>query len=117
MSTTVAIPAPPDFGPNTDDVLRIIRKIGSALSPKAIILFGSRARGEARPDSDVDLLVVWRDETPPAFRSAEVRRAIGRQGLPMDVAVVTPSEFDRLRNRKAHIVGIAAREGILVHGA
>ena len=117
MST---IPAPlslSDFGPNTEDVLRIIRRIGSVLSPKTIILFGSRARGEARSDSDVDPLVVWRDENPPAFRSAEVRRAIGRQALPMDVAVVTPSEFDSLRNRKAHIVGIAAREGIVVHGA
>ena len=117
MSTTAAPHGLSDFGPNTEDVLQIIRRIASALTPKAIILFGSRARGEARPDSDVDLLVVWRDENPPAYRAAGVRRAIGRQSLPMDVAVVTPSEFDHLRTRKAHIVGIAAREGIVVHGA
>ena len=109
--------APPDLGPNTEAVLQIIRRIGSVLRPKAIILFGSRARGEAHAESDVDLLVVWRDENPPALRSAEVRRAIGRQPLPMDVAVVTPSEFERLRSRKAHIVGIASREGIVVDGA
>lgn len=117
MSTAAAPSVLSDFGPNSEDVLVIIRRIVSALTPKAIILFGSRARGDARADSDVDLLVVWRDEHPPAFRSAEVRRAIGRQALPMDVAVVTPHEFDDLRTRKAHIVGIAAREGIVVYGA
>ena len=117
MSTIAAPHVLSSFGPNTEDVLLIIRRIASALTPKAIILFGSRARGEARADSDVDLLVVWRDENPPVFRAAEVRRAIGRQSLPMDVAVVTPSEFEHFRARKAHIVGIAAREGIVVHGA
>ena len=117
MSTIAKPRVLSDFGPNTEDVLLIIRRMVSALTPKAIILFGSRARGEARADSDVDLLVVWRDENPPAFRAAEVRRGIGRQSLPMDVAVVTPREFDSLRARRAHIVGIAAREGIFVHGA
>ena len=34
-------------------------------NPRQVILFGSRARGDARPDSDIDLLVVVDDDTPP----------------------------------------------------
>ena len=67
-----------------------------------------------RPDPEG---VVWRDEEPPAFRSAAVRRAIGHQPLPLDIAVVTPSEFEQFRMRPAHIVGIASREGVIVHAA
>jgi predicted nucleotidyltransferase len=106
-----------DFGPGSDDVRLIISRIAKAVSPSAILLFGSRARGEASAESDVDILVVWRDEEPPVFRSAAVRRAIGHQPLPLDIAVVTPSEFERFRVRPAHIVGVASREGVVVHAA
>jgi len=106
-----------DFGPGSDDVRLIISRIAKAVSPRAILLFGSRVRGEANAESDVDILVVWRDEEPPTFRSAAVRRAIGHQPLPLDIAVVTPSEFEQFKARPAHIVGIASREGVIVHAA
>jgi predicted nucleotidyltransferase len=43
----------------------IVERLVSALAPRRIILFGSRASETARPDSDFDLLIVWRDENPP----------------------------------------------------
>jgi len=95
----------------------ITGRIVAALEPRQLILFGSRARGEGRNDSDVDLLVVWKDEMPPPERSAAVRRVL--RGIPasFDIAVVTPSEFDRLRSRRSSIVGVAAREGRVLHAA
>lgn len=95
----------------------VVRRVVTALEPRRLILFGSRARGEAKPDSDVDLLVVWRNETPPHERSAAVRRALRGISVAFDIAVVTPSEYERFAGRKAHIVAIAAREGRVLYAA
>ena len=106
---------------NAEDVDRRVRevvdRIVSEFSPSKVLLFGSRARGDARPDSDVDLVVVWKDESPPRNRAAFVRLALGRVGFPMDLAVVTPSEFERLSQRKGHIFHAAVREGVFLHAA
>ena len=92
-------------------------QIVAAFSPSMVLLFGSRARGDARPDSDVDLLVVWRDEAPPPNPSGAVRRVLGRVGFPMDLVVVTPTEFARLREWRGHFIHVAAREGVVLHAA
>jgi predicted nucleotidyltransferase len=98
-------------------VREVVGRIVSEFSPSMVLLFGSRARGEARPDSDVDLIVVWKDENPPRNRSAALRLALGRVGFPMDLAVVTPNEFEKFREWRGHILHSAAREGIILHAA
>jgi predicted nucleotidyltransferase len=45
----------------------IVRRIVETIHPKKILLFGSRARGDARPESDIDLLVIA-DSTEPRYR-------------------------------------------------
>ena len=106
---------------NAKDVDHRVREIADRIvaefSPSMVLLFGSRARGDARPDSDVDLIVVWKDENPPLRRSAAVRLALGRVGLPMDLAVVTPSEFARFKEWRGHVFHSAAREGVVLHAA
>jgi len=106
---------------NTEEVDQRVRevvgRIVAEFSPSMVLLFGSRARGESRPDSDVDLIVVWRDENPPRGRSAAVRLALGRVGFPMDLAVVTPSEFARFKEWRGHVFHSAAREGVVLHAA
>jgi len=47
----------------------IVRRLVEAIDPDRIILFGSRARGDARPDSNIDLLIV-KDTDQPAYRRA-----------------------------------------------
>jgi predicted nucleotidyltransferase len=98
-------------------VREVVGRIVSEFSPSMVLLFGSRARGEARPESDVGLIVVWKDENPPPNRSAAVRLALGRIGFPMDLAVVTPSEFARFREWRGHVFHSAAREGVVLHAA
>ncbi len=95
----------------------IASRIVSAFAPKRILLYGSRASGDARPDSDYDLLIVWKDENPPASRAATVRRELLGLNFAMDIAVVTPREYERLRTRRTHIVAIADREGRLLYAA
>ena len=89
----------------------IVRRIVEGLDPERIILFGSRARGDPRPDSDVDLMVVMKTEQPFFERMLRVRvarqhglRAVafpaistGIYGYPLDrataIAVATVREF------------------------
>jgi predicted nucleotidyltransferase len=82
-----------------------------------VLLFGSRARGQAHPDSDVDLLVVWKDEALPPNPSAALRRALGPVGFPMDLAVVTPAQFTKLSGWRGHFVHAAVRDGVVLHAA
>ena len=62
-------------------VEEIAKKIVEVFHPTQIVLFGSRARGEARPDSDVDLLVVY--DGPLSRREVEkgILRIADREGV------------------------------------
>ena len=93
----------------------IVAKIVDVYHPTRIILFGSRARGEASPESDVDLLVVY--DGPLSRREAEmaIRRLFTPQTFSMDLVVLTSDEFQRQKRVVSTIGRIADREGILCH--
>jgi len=82
--------APPD-----DPVLeQIVGRITSDLPVQKIILFGSRAHGDARSDSDYDLAVVWDTPMPPLFRALAVRKRLRGLGIPVDLVMFTPFEYE-----------------------
>ncbi|HBZ31108.1 MAG TPA: nucleotidyltransferase domain-containing protein [Nitrosomonas nitrosa] len=91
-------------------------------SPEAIILFGSRARGDARPDSDVDLLIVETEPfSPQRSRRKEAARLclyIALKGLAIskDLLLYSRDEFEQWKNSMNHVVGRAVREGEVLHG-
>ena len=62
---------------------QMVDTIVREVSPEAIILFGSRARGDARPDSDVDLLIVETEPFSPqrSRRKEAARLYIALKGL------------------------------------
>ena len=64
-----------------------------------VLLFGSRARGEALPDSDWDFLVVMPSELRPSARTLAVRRVVRQlpstRGVPIDILVRTPAEMSQ----------------------
>ena len=89
------------------------------VDPERIILFGSRARGDARPDSDLDLLVVER-EPFSAQRSRQeelkrIRRVLWRFRRPIVVPVYSRDEIDEWRNSPNHVIGRSLREGVTVY--
>ena len=61
--------------------------------PDRIILFGSHARGEGGPDSDVDLLIVLPVEGSKFDKCLEIRAALGNCSAPLDIIVSRPEEF------------------------
>lgn len=63
-----------------------------------ILLFGSRARGEARQDSDFDLLIVVPDLPTDTARTTRLRLALRGLGAAFDIVALTPDEFVQLQH-------------------
>jgi predicted nucleotidyltransferase len=99
-----------------DATLReIIDRIVSGFSPRKIILFGSRARGTAAPDSDVDLLVVTDRPGSKRQQAVAIDLALADIRVAKDVLVVGAEELDRDRDVVGTIAYPAWREGIVVY--
>ena len=104
----------------TDPVLlRFLKEkldlIKQEYAPTRVIAFGSRARGTAQPDSDVDIIVVsdrFRDVRYPN-RMGEFLIRI-RPGVHVDAICYTPEEFDRLVEKQAPLLRFAMRDGIQI---
>lgn len=106
---------------NEEVLLRqMVETIVSEVAPETIILFGSRARGDARPDSDVDLLVVETEPFSPqrSRRKEAARLYMALRGLAVskDILLYSRDEFERWKNSLNHVVGRAYREGRVLHG-
>lgn len=89
----------------------VVRRIAELFSPEKIILFGSRARGDAGPDSDIDLLVLFSEVSDPYKRAVELYASLVEFSGPMDIVVSSISRFERYRNVANTVYWPAAREG------
>ena len=76
-----------------------------------VILFGSRARGDHHPDSDVDLLVV--EPEPPArlVEAARLARVVRRMRVPADIVVIGQEMYEQWKDAPNSIYNEAARDG------
>lgn len=93
----------------------ITERILAVSSPEQIILFGSYARGESGPDSDLDLLVVEAGIEAPRRESVRLRRALRGLLIPIDVLVATPQQIARYQDAIGLIYGPAVREGRVIY--
>lgn len=86
--------------------------------PNTVILFGSRARGDHRPNSDVDLLVIYQRETTTPM--SRIKRAIKSYfaehppELGVDIIPMEKERFDYSRRAKNHVAAQALRDGIIM---
>jgi predicted nucleotidyltransferase len=83
--------------------------------PLRVILFGSRARGEAGPDSDVDLLVVLPAVEDRRQAAAEIRKALGGTKLPKDIIVTDPDDIAKRGDLPGTVLYSALREGRVLY--
>jgi len=101
----------------SEETLRaIVRRIVEAVQPEKIILFGSAARGEMGPDSDVDLLVV-KSGVHRRELAARLYRELADLPVPKDIIVATPEDLERHRDTIGLVYRTALREGRVVYVA
>jgi predicted nucleotidyltransferase len=101
---------------NQDILNEIIGRIVEVAQPEKIILFGSAAQGEVKPDSDIDLLVIKSDVHRRRLTQAIYMNLVG-VGHPVDVVVVTPEDVERFKDSFALVIEPAIREGKVVYAA
>jgi predicted nucleotidyltransferase len=100
---------------NAEALEQITRRIVEGFHPQRLILFGSRARGDERRDSDVDLLIVAPSAEPRWRRAVPVYRALAGLGVPKDIVWWTPEEIAEWRGVKTHFIYTVLREGIVLY--
>jgi uncharacterized protein len=96
---------------------RIVRQIVGRVDPVAIYLFGSRARGDAREDSDYDLMIVVHDDFPPDQATpSRAFELIARRRIPMDATIVRTSRFADRARRIGTLSHEVAQDGLKLYG-
>ena len=99
-----------------EQIDRMVKRIVRKFKPEQIILFGSQARGDVRPDSDVDLLVVMDvAEGSEWDKAIEIGVALDDLPVPMDIIVTRPSEFAWRKEYVGTIERVAFREGKMLY--
>ena len=98
-------------------IQRIIDQVVKVMDVEEIILFGSRAAETASVSSDYDILVVARTDLRPFQRIDIIRKGLLDLVVPLDILVVTPSEYQRFLNWKSSVVWDASRNGIVIYEA
>ncbi len=89
------------------------------VDPEEIVLFGSHARGTGHADSDIDLLVVMRDEEQTRWKRRHITgrlyRRLAPYRIPKDILVYTRGEVEKWRHVPGHVVATSMTEGRRVY--
>jgi uncharacterized protein len=90
----------------------VTRRLAAAAPDAKVILFGSRARGDQRPNSDLDLLVIKNgDVDTPRAEAARLRRELRGLGVGLDLLVVSSTYAEEWGDLEGSLVNTALSEG------
>ena len=97
--------------PDEQVLSELVRRIVQAIKPLRIVLFGSAARGEMGPDSDLDILVVMSDGAHRRRTAQEAYKCLKGMGIAKDVVVATESDVREHSNNPSLVLYPALRFG------
>ena len=108
------------LNPVTDGLIEaIVQTIVQDADPDQIILFGSRARGDDHPDSDLDLIVIeakpFEGERNRMEEMARLSKAIANFLVPADILVYSQDDVEYWRDSLNHVLARALREGRILY--
>ena len=89
----------------------LVSRVVEAVHPRRVLLFGSAARGQMGPHSDVDLLVVMPDGAHRRQTAQRLYRALAGLGVAKDIVVVTESDVRQFADEPSMVVHSALKEG------
>ncbi len=92
----------------------IVRRIVEVAQPEKIILFGSAARGEMGPHSDLDLLIIKSGADSLDLMGRIYSRLYGVNAA-VDLVVATPEDIERYKDSHALVYKPAIREGLVLY--
>jgi uncharacterized protein len=106
-----------DEAPKGIDRDAIVRAVSAAVKPKKIILFGSKARGDDRPDSDTDLCVIVDKIEGSFFRaSADIHRRLFEVAPDAyDVILFEEGRYEDRRTFRSTFEHTISQEGVLLY--
>jgi predicted nucleotidyltransferase len=97
----------------------MVNTIVRLVDPEQIILFGSHARGDARPDSDVDFVIIEKEPYGPGrsrrLRTSALYEALMSSGVPKDILLYSQDEVEFWRNSLNNILARVIREGKVLY--
>ena len=94
---------------------QIVQRIAEVTCPQRIVLFGSAARGQTGPDSDLDLLVIVRGPVHRRALAQEITRNLHGIPLPVDIVVATEQDVQRYGDKVGTVLRPALREGQVIY--
>ena len=106
---TVALAKQPPY------LSEVVNRIVQNFHPEKIILFGSWARGEAREDSDLDLLVVLPEVEHTRNTAIQIGNSLSNLPISKDIIVATPEEIEKYGSTIGSILLPAVTEGKVIY--
>src|SRR5438105_9033591 len=95
----------------------LVAAIVARVQPELVLLFGSRARGDAHADSDYDLMLVVRDGEDAESARTIANKICWGEKIPVDILARTTSEYLRRQNDPGFLDWLVSREGRLLYGS
>ncbi len=102
-----------DFLVTDAKIAALVERIVSAIDPQEVIMFGSRARGDHRKESDLDLAVILEDDSPETRK--KVQEAAAGRLMSVDLLLINRERFDKFRPWINTVERQIDREGVRLY--